>query len=135
VVRDSLPKLAPNGPDGGTMAELERGHFGGSPLVSIVTWPMVVCARSRGDLLWLWACSPHLWALVLHSSGPSLLRLRRMVFALCSFAHSKSFMCISTNTLLQMVKHQNSWNSLVIISITKFGVHLSGFYVSVGGYF
>jgi hypothetical protein len=37
------------------------------------------------------------------------------------------------SALLQINKHQNSCNSLVINPITKFGVHLSGFYASVGG--
>jgi hypothetical protein len=46
-----------------------------------------------------------------------------------------SLLCVFPHALLQMVNHQNSWNSLVIIPITKFGVHLSGFYVSVDGYF
>jgi hypothetical protein len=44
-------------------------------------------------------------------------------------------MCTSTNALVQMMNHQNSWNWLVISPNPKSGVHMSSFYVSVGGYF
>ena len=43
------------------------------------------------------------------------------------------FMCIPTNALVQMNKHQNSWNSLVINPISKFGVLFSRCYINVGG--
>jgi uncharacterized membrane protein YGL010W len=42
------------------------------------------------------------------------------------------FMCVSINILLQMNKHQNSWNSLVINPNSKFGVCIDLFYVIVG---
>jgi hypothetical protein len=37
------------------------------------------------------------------------------------------FMCISTNTLLQMVNHQNSWNLLVVSPNSKFGGQLCSY--------
>ena len=55
------------------------------------------------------------------------------ICALSSCIFLALFMCISTNALLQMVNHQNSWNSLVINHITRFGVYFSGFHVSVDG--
>ena len=71
------PWLCPNAP-----------IFGGSPLVIICDLAHRGVARSWGDLLRLWACSSHLWALVLHSSRPFLLGLCRMIFTLCFFVHS-----------------------------------------------
>ena len=44
------------------------------------------------------------------------------------------FSMYSINALLQMIKHQNLWKLLVLRPNSKFGVHLSGFYVSVGGW-
>ena len=75
--KQATPWLSPNAP-----------IFGGSPLVSIVTWPMVVLRKvevicfSYGLVLLIFG------PLVLHSSMPSLLGLRRMAFTLCFFAHS-----------------------------------------------
>ena len=43
------------------------------------------------------------------------------------------FMCIPTNALLQMNKHQNLWNLLVINHISKFGGLFSRFYINVDG--
>jgi len=61
----------------------------------------------------LWACAEwYLCFVLLHVFSP--------------------FMCIPTNALLQMNKHQNSWKSLVINPISKFGVLFSRFYINVG---
>jgi hypothetical protein len=48
--------------------------------------------------------------------------------------HSFNLLCLFTNALLQMNKHTNSWNSLVINPISKFDVYFSEFCASVGGW-
>ena len=81
------------------------------------------------------------FSLLLLSFGPYFTCLWASLFWACvewflSFVllHIFSpFICISINTLLQMNKRWNSWNSLVINPNSKFGVYFSEFYASVGG--
>jgi hypothetical protein len=84
--------------------------------------------------LGFWHDSLHVRALICLATRPLLFGLF-FLFMLCFvFLHIViPLMCISTNALLQMNKHQNSWNSLVVNPITMSSVHLCGFFVSVGG--
>jgi hypothetical protein len=136
MVSINWPSPGPNGAGGGVAAPWlspNQAIFVALPPMIIWTWPMVVfCAVEMfglgfGPVLhlfllyfaWLWA-SLH-WACVewylcfvlLHIFSP--------------------FMCISTNALLQMVNHQNSWNLLVVSPNSKCGDQLCRFYVRIGG--
>jgi hypothetical protein len=96
-------KLGPNRPGGGVAAPWLSPNapiFGGSPLVSLVTWPMVVFHEVEVICFGYGLVLLIFGLLVPHSSGPSLLGLCRMAFTLCSIVHSLSFICISTNALL-----------------------------------
>ena len=86
AVSYNRPKLGPN-ELGGHGAKSNTPIFGGSPFVSLVTWPMVVFREVEVICFGYGLVPLIIWALVLHSSGPSLLRLRRKAFTLCSIAH------------------------------------------------
>jgi hypothetical protein len=63
MVSVNRPNSRPNTADGGAAIPASwlspnAPIFGGSPLVIIVTQPMVVFYEDKVDLPWLWACLP-----------------------------------------------------------------------------
>ena len=81
-------KVGLRGASGGAMAGLPQhrhrlvGCMMGLECALVVLHEVEVICFSYGLVLLIFG------PLVLHSSGPSLLGLRRMAFTLCSFAHS-----------------------------------------------
>jgi hypothetical protein len=123
AVSFNRPKMGPNGPDWSQWAQISPSLLGYlqwssglgpwwySAQLRCLDLGLALFSTSFGPYFaWLWAflhwdCVEwYLCFVLLHIFSP--------------------FMCIYTNTLLQMVNHQNSWISLVVRPNSKFGDQL-----------
>ena len=86
AVRGSLPNMGWLGP-GSTMSEPKLAHLRWVDSFGPLEWVYVGVLRRWGNLIWVYPCSPLVWALFCLVVGLSPLGLCRMVFVLCFLAH------------------------------------------------